>query len=44
MQLSLEQALKNLEDLAAAYRGTLQEHAALQESLKIVREAIKKAE
>lgn len=41
--MTLEQALQNLEQVCAVYKGTLQEHQALQESLKTIKEAVKGA-
>lgn len=37
-----EQALQNLSNVAAAFQGTLQQHQALQESLKVIGEALAK--
>jgi hypothetical protein len=41
MELTKEQALNNLAQVCAVYKGTLEEHKVLQESLKLLAEAIK---
>jgi hypothetical protein len=39
--ISPEQALQNLAHVAAAYRGTAQEHDLLRQSVQVLAEAIK---
>jgi len=40
MKLTLDQALANVTGACAAYKGTLSEHQALQESLKTLQDLI----
>jgi predicted RNase H-like HicB family nuclease len=42
--MNLEQALKNIEAVLAAYKGTLQEHQALQSSLQFIKNELAKKE
>ena len=35
-KLTKEQAVQNLKNVCTAYRGTLQEHVVLQESIKLI--------
>lgn len=42
--MTLEQALQNISQLLAAYKGTLAEHNAIQQSLEIIKNACVKEE
>lgn len=43
-KLSMEQAIANIQNVIANYKGTLGEHAALQSSIKMILEALPKKE
>lgn len=43
-QMTPEQALKLMEQVCADFRGTLQDHMALQQALGVLREAIRRAD
>ena len=40
MELTLDQALSNVAAACAAFKGTLDEHKALQESLKVLQDLV----
>lgn len=42
-KLTLDQAIQNIAAVLAAYKGSLGEHAALQESLKLIADKCKEA-
>lgn len=40
MELTLDQALSNVASACAAFKGNLEEHKALQESLKVLQDLV----
>lgn len=40
-QITLEDALKNIKSVCSQFKGTLQDHSAIQESLKVIEEHLK---